>query len=394
MRIAFLIEQIDPSRGGVERYAFSLARELAARGEVVRVFTRVPPPAGTELPAGLEIVPVEVAGRSHRRRHERFDAALRGRMGELSGWDVVQGFGPTALPGLTFYRVGGGTHPAYLRSMGVSWPFWKQTWEQLNSKNRRRIALERRIFAQPHLQFIANSERTRREVCADYGVAPERIHVLHNGVDRNVFHPGLCARLGPTARAEWDLPPDAFVLASVGSGFARKGLRHTIDIAASLARRKVPVFALVAGKGSVGRYARQARQRGISDRVRFLGPVRDVERVYAAADAFVLPSLYEPFGIAVLEALACGLPVVVTRDCGVAEVLEDGREGLLLERPDESERAAGFLAELARDPVRRAALGERGQRTAFELDMKYHVERVLHLYRNVARATAAGSMRL
>lgn len=383
VKIAFVIEQFDPSRGGVERNAFDVARQLANRGESVCVFTGLPPPPGVELPPGLQVLPVEVAPGSRLRRDARFEAAVRARMGRPADWDVVQGFSPTTLH--TLYRVGGGTHGAYLRAMRSSWPIWKRAWERVNPKNRRRIRLERRIFAQPGLHVIANSRRTAQEVSADYGVTPERIHVIHNGVDRSVFHGGLRAHLGAGARRDWQIPPQAFVLATVGAGFARKGLRHTLAMAAALARRGVPAFTLVAGKGSVGRYARQARRLGIADRVRFLGRVPDAERVYAAADAFVLPSLYEPFGSAVLEALACGLPVVVTRCCGVSEVLEDGREGLLLDRPDAADRAADFLAELVRQPALREAFAQRAERTASELDMKHHVDRVLEVYHRVAR---------
>jgi len=383
-----VIEQFDPSLGGVERYAFGLASELVAGGERVTVFTRVPPPAGTEWPTGLTVVPVAVPRGSRARRHARFDAAVRATIGDLRRFDVVQGFGQTTFHNL--YRVGGGTHPAYLRAMSAQWPRWKLWFERANPRSRRRIAVERRIFARPGLRLIANSQRTRREVCADYGVEPERIHVIHNFVDHEVFHGGLRGRLGPEVRARWALPREDFVLAAVGSGFPRKGLRHSIAIAAELLRRGVPVRLLVAGRGPVRRYTRIAEQLGMAGRVLFLGRVPQVERVYAAADAFLLPSLYEPFGIAALEALACGLPVVVTRSCGVAEVLTDGREGCLLDRPDDTQRASEFLAGLAADARLRTAFAERAQRRALAFGPKQHAARVLEVYHRVAETRAAG----
>jgi len=383
-----VIEQFDPSLGGVERYAFGLAGELAASGERVTVFTRIPPPPGKKQPAGLVVVPVAVPGGSRARRHARFDVAVHATIGDLRRFDVVQGFGQTTVHNL--YRVGGGTHPAYLRAMRAEWSRWKLFFERANPRHRRRIAVERRIFSRPGLRLIANSERTRREVCADYGVEPERIHVIHNFVDHEVFHGGLRGSLGPEVRARWALPRDDFVLATVGSGFPRKGLRHSIAIAAALLRRGIPVRLLVAGRGPVHRYARIAERLGMAGRVLFLGRLPQVERVYAAADAFLLPSLYEPFGIAALEALACGLPVVVTRCCGVAEVLTDGREGCLLERPDDTRRASEFLAGLAADPDLRAAFAERAQRRALAFEPKQHVARVLEVYRRVADTRAVG----
>jgi glycosyltransferase involved in cell wall biosynthesis len=106
----------------------------------------------------------------------------------------------------------------------------------------------------------------------------------------------------------------------------------------------------------------QARRLGVGDRLRVLGPRDDLENVYRAADVFVYPSPYDTFGMVVAEAMASGLPVIVGRDTGVAELIEDGRNGLLCDAAEPSTLAAA-LTELSSSSERAASLGEAGRRT-------------------------------
>ncbi len=378
LKIAFVIAQLDPARGGVERYASGLAAALARSGHDVTVFSE----AFRDLPDAVHAERVGSGRGPRSTRPLRFDAAARERLGDLSRWDVVQGFGPTTVH--TVHRAGGGTHGAYLRAMGRVWPVWRRGWERIRLRNRIRIETERRIYRDPALRCIANSEKTRREVCRDYAVPAERIEVIHNGVDVEAFSPERRVAARVAARDRFGLGPEAFALAFVGTGFARKGLRHAIEMLARLRALKAPGVLLVAGRGATAPWRRLASRLGVEYAVRFLGPVRDVLDVYAAADVFVLPSLYEPFGIAPLEALACGLPVLLSRDCGVSELLEDGREGRLLARPQDVGGGAAFLAALADDPAAREAYGARARRTARLQDLDAHAARVLEVYRSLS----------
>lgn len=388
MRIAFVIPQLEPSAGGVERYAWTLAHGLAARGVAVTAFTATPP-EDVLPPAGVDIAQVAVPPGSRRSRDARFDRAVRAQLGDLAGWDVVQGFGQTTVH--TLYRAGGGSHASYLRAMAREWPVWRRWLETARPKHRERIRTQRRIVECARTPLITNSERTRRDLCADYDVSEARIRVIRNGVDLTRFRPAPPARRRE-CRSRFGLDAKDFAIAFVGSGFARKGLAHAIESLALLREDRVDAHLLVAGRGAAGRYRRLARRRGVADRVCWLGRVRDVEAVYAAADAFVLPSLYEPFGMAPLEAMACGLPVVVTADAGVAEVLKDGREGRLLKRADDAAASATFLGQMARDPAARRSCGRRARHTAETLGLDHHVERVLEVYR-AGRADAEGSPR-
>jgi UDP-glucose:(heptosyl)LPS alpha-1,3-glucosyltransferase len=395
VRIAFLAPQLEPSLGGVERHACWLAREFASRGEQVTVFTARPPIHREAEPATLEIVPVEVAPGRSKRRDERFDAAvtslLRERALEHGEWDVIQSFFATRVPSLL--RAGGGTHAAFLRALSPHVTLPRRLWLRLSPDHRRRVDAQRKLFRSTAFPIIAVSERVREELCADCDVPPERVRVIRNGTDLVHFRPATASDRA-LFREHYGLGSQTFTLALVGSGFERKGVRFAIQMLASLRVSGVDAALLVAGRGRPQRYQRQAQRLGVSPRVHFLGSVSDVRRVYAAADVGVLPSLYDPFGNAALEAMACGLPVVVTARVGVAEVMRDGREGCVLDSPDEIPRATAFLRDLARDPTARARCGQHARAAAETLDLPSEADRILGLYRDVAsqpRADPEGS---
>ena len=170
-------------------------------------------------------------------------------------------------------------------------------------------------------------------------------HLVHNGVPPFTIAPA--ARL--ETRRELGLRDDDFAVLFAGSGWERKGLRFAIG--AMNAARLPRATLLVAGRGN---------ERGLprSGRVRFLGPVKDMPRHLAAADAFILPTLYDPFSNASLEALAAGLPVITTAHNGFAEIIESGVEGEVVAQPDDIAALSAALEKWS-DPARRAAIRPR-----------------------------------
>ena len=377
MRVAFVIPRLEPARGGVERYAFGLASGLARRGVELCAFTTTPPERLPPRLPGFEIERIEVGAGTRAGRERRFGAAVRQRLAARPGWNAIQEFGDAGLA--THHRIGGGSHAAWLRARARyepgAWP------ARIRSRDRRRIARQREIWRDPRVALVANSRLGRDHAAADAGIDPERIRVIHNGVDLEAFRPEPDRERAARLRDGLGLGREALAVAFVGSGFARKGLRFAIAMLARARARGARVELLVAGRGRLGPYRRLARRLGVAGAVRFAGPVADVARIYAASDAFLLPSLYEPFSNAALEALACGLPVLATAESGIAEVVEDGREGFLLPRPDAVERGGWLLERLAREPELRRAMGERAREGARRLDQERHVERMLALYR-------------
>jgi UDP-glucose:(heptosyl)LPS alpha-1,3-glucosyltransferase len=171
----------------------------------------------------------------------------------------------------------------------------------------------------------------------------------------------------------------------VGSGFARKGLGTAID---ALARTARPDFRLlVAGRDrDLERFRHQARRAGVGERVDFLGGRDDMRAPYAAADCLVLPSLYDPFGIAVLEALAMGLPAIVSSRCGAAEIIESGVNGWVCEPGDSA--AIAQLMQTAERAARGGVMAAAARATAERFGIEAMAEKFVRLYQSLAYGAA------
>lgn len=192
---------------------------------------------------------------------------------------------------------------------------------------------------------VANSPKTAADLIAR-GVEPARVSVVPFGVDAARFRPPRPGERAE-ARARFGIDDDAFVVAFVGAHGPRKGLPELLDAIAG-----ADEWVLAAGEHRGGEWARAARRRGVA--AVMPGKLADVRPVYWAADALVFPSRYDAFGMAVLEAMACGLPVMVSNAAGSHEIVRDA--GLIL--PEVSARAIRDALDAMRaDPRRRIRMG-------------------------------------
>ena len=238
------------------------------------------------------------------------------------------------------YRAGDGVHAAWLARRAEFEPAWRGFFRRFSGKHRALLEIERALFSPGGAGLvIANSKWIKGEIERHFGFPPERIHVVYNGVPAFTPPPNARAEI----REKLGLVETDYALLFAGSGWERKGLRHAIDAVNTSASR--PIL-LVAGRGD-----RSAMPP--SERVRFLGPIAEMSRVLAAADAFILPTLYEPFSNACLEALAAGLPVLTTEHNGFAEIIEPGIEGEVLADPRDTAALAAGIDRWA-DTARRA----------------------------------------
>lgn len=193
-------------------------------------------------------------------------------------------------------------------------------------------AAEKRLFGSPRLKaVICNSLMVRDEIRHHFGVPETKLHVIYNGVDRNVFRPDV-RRHRAEVRARYGVPEHAVAFLFVGSGFERKGVMTTLY---ALSRLPEPACLWVVGRDrKLKRYQRRAEQLGLAGRVYFVGAQTDVLPFYGAADALVLPTLYDPFPNVIPEAMACGLPVITSTKSGAAELIDPGRDGLVCDALD------------------------------------------------------------
>ncbi len=229
------------------------------------------------------------------------------------------------------YRAGDGVHQAWLnRRRRFEMPLQRFV-RSLNRKHRDILQLEESLFARGGAgRVIANSEMVRNEIVDLYRYPADKIDLVRNGVPLDRFRSDPALR--EKSRVDLKLKPDEVALLFAGSGWERKGLRFAIEAFELCRDRKLRL--LVAGRGDARGY--KPKRFFTEEPIRFLGEVADLRPIYAAADIFILPSVYDPFSNACLEALASGLPVITTRDNGFSEIIENGVHGSIVDRSSDS----------------------------------------------------------
>ncbi len=210
----------------------------------------------------------------------------------------------------------------------------------LNPHHRHLLAAERAMYESTTLRaVICNSKMVKADIERHFDIDPAKLRVIYSGVDTTKFHPGLRDVHRADTRKRLKIPKAAPVALFVGSGFERKGL---IGFLMGLADQcghsdltRASIRGIVVGHDKhLARFQMFADQLGLSDRVAFVGGVADVAPFYAAADVFVLPTLYDPLPNACLEAMACGLPIVTSAGSGAAELISHGVEGFVVDALD------------------------------------------------------------
>jgi UDP-glucose:(heptosyl)LPS alpha-1,3-glucosyltransferase len=230
------------------------------------------------------------------------------------------------------------------------------------------ILWERFALRRSETPIIAVSGRTAEELTRCVGIDPARIHVIYNGIDTARFAPAPSRSAARAQLGELVQPrsANAVVLAFAGYSFRRKGLAQVIRAMAALGDDRIELWA--AGGDDPAPYERLAGQLGVADRVRFLGHRSDILSLMQAADAFVMPSSYDPFPLVLLEALACGTPVITTRAVGTAELMTDGREGYIVDDPFDTAELAGALGRLLEQEAHWPELGAAARALTLDWD--------------------------
>ncbi len=251
------------------------------------------------------------------------------------------------------YRAGDGVHRVWLERRAQIETVWRRWLRPANFKHRHLLALEKSLFAQGGARtIIANSRMVRDEIMQTYGTPTERIDVVYNGLPGASFQP-VAPETRERERVTRKLAREDYAVLFAGTGWGRKGLAHALAAVERLPD-SLRARLLVAGRGNPKRVLQGVTARG-RERVRFLGPVSDMRALYAAADVFVAPTLYDPFSNACLEALAAGLPVLTTPANGFAEMIGAGIDGDVFATEDRIEGTAlAALLTAWADPARRA----------------------------------------
>ena len=371
MRLALNFPRIDPTRGGAETYIVDLCWSLIRAGHQVDLYAE----SWSEgsLPPEVRCITVPAPGRTRLTRIWNFARNSEAALKEAE-YDCSVGFINTYAHDVIIPQ--GGVHGGSLQANSLRFKnrLVRRLYllgKMLNPKYATYRAIERLQYApERQTRVIAVSNMVRRDIQQLHHVPRQRIAVVPNAIDParvRVQQPGAtrCAfrnRLG--------LEPSDLVGLFVGHNFALKGLDPLLR---SLRSRnqpgKRPIHLLVCGGGQVGPYRRLARSLGLAQTVHFLGFHPDVRECYAASDFFVLPTYYDPCSLVVLEALACGLPVITTAQNGAGELISDGRQGYVLTSPAAGGELVAALDRMT-DDSRRTRDGGRGHPSGSRTDIR------------------------
>jgi UDP-glucose:(heptosyl)LPS alpha-1,3-glucosyltransferase len=348
LKIGFVRRGYSPS-GGAEAYLKRLACGVVDRGHDAQLLTTTGWPA-SEWPFG-EIV--QLPGRSPISFADEVE-----KQRATGKFDVL--FSMERIWRCDVYRAGDGIHQAWLGRRRKFQTPWQRLSNPFNPKHRDILRLEQCLFEERCAErVIANSKMVKDEIFDYYSYRPDMIDIVRNGIPINSFQ--FSHEVRRKSRMNLNLSSDQLVAVFVGSGWERKGLRYAIEAVEATADLKL----LVAGKGDTHRYR--------SGRAQFLGEVADVLPIYAAADIFILPTIYDPFSNACLEALACGLPVITTRANGFSEIMEDRIHGSIVDSADDVSDLATALEDWS-DPTRRTAARPSILKHAARFDISKNVE--------------------
>jgi UDP-glucose:(heptosyl)LPS alpha-1,3-glucosyltransferase len=342
MRLGLVRQRYTPF-GGAERFLERAIDALIERGVQVRVYTRSWPEARSGRIEPVICNPHYFGGVW---RDASFARAVRSALARDRP-DLVQTH--ERIAGCDIFRAGDGVHRAWLAERLRAGGRAERLAIAANPHHRYLLAAEAKVFADPSLKaVICISRMVKDDLRRHFPFPEEKLHVIYSAVDPREFNPGVRERRAAT-RARLGIADSDVVFLLVGSGYARKGVPVALR---SLARLPARARLVVVGRDkNPARYEALARRAGVRDRVVFAGPQQDPRPYLGAADAFVLPTLYDPLSNAVLEALACGLPVVTSRHCGAGELVVEHDAGWTCDSEDDAELAA-HMDRLLDDNVR------------------------------------------
>ena len=377
MKIGLVTESFDPHRGGAEAWTYQHAINLIARGYEVHVIAQDIPAKAAELPIIPHLIdPIHTPlGRA-----EAAEAKLRTLKLDLIhdmglGWhcDIFQPHGGcwTAITQQKLLLI-----PRWLRPMKRRIDPLLPRYRQLQILAQRQSAVENRLL-------LALSHKVSREYQHYHQVSPQRIRVVYNGVDVKRFSPNRRLEYRQAMRQELGIPDDTVLAVAIAHNFLLKGVPTLLKALEILAPKRLPLHAVVVGGKHHHSWQIMAKAKRLP--ITFVGAQPDTVPYYAAADMLVHPSFYDSCSLVLLEAAACGLPLLVSKENGAAELLTDGVEGLLLNDSADAECLAAQMESLL-DPSVRQRMGDAAHRLASQHTLERNCDEIIEIYKQTAQS--------
>jgi len=388
MDIALVYESVLPARGGCEHYIASLAKYLVRDGHAVHLyacrwdsgalprtmhFHRLPTPTGPRFVRPWRFGrTVEEA--MARRRHDvsmGFDKTW--------GQDILypQGGLHIASADYNLHK-----HPPGLKRLVAG------ILREIDPAKRSFALLEtKQYLGDKQPRIVVNSEMVRRHFEHYYDIPADRVSVLHAAIDPERFDAPDRFKRRAEERANWSVADSTPCGVFLAMNYRLKGLEPLLRSLVYLPENQ-PFTLAVVGSPKTGPWEQLARGLGVSHRVRFLGFRPDPQNAMFAGDFLIHPTFYDPCSLVVLEALACGLPVITTTSNGASELFTDGREGILIDDPHKHRHLAAAISKMC-DPAFRSPAGPLARQAAQRWTFGDHYAKLLRLFGEVAERRAA-----
>jgi UDP-glucose:(heptosyl)LPS alpha-1,3-glucosyltransferase len=383
MNIALCFDRVLPKRGGCETYISDLARRLAADGHELHLYACRWD--GDALPKAIDCHALTLPSRPRFLRPWRFAIECERRL-RRANHDVSIGFDKTWGQDVLYPQ--GGLRAAcsehnirkyrsrvVQQLVRLAKPFDLTNWSYM--------ALERRQYLGPRRPLIVvNSEMVRRHFEQYYGIGAAEIRVLRAAIDPGRFAEHDRPRRRLEARQHWGISTTETVALFAAMNYRLKGLDSLLH-AVSRIDTHLPFRLLVIGSRQTWLHERLARRLGVAGRVIFAGHCADMRNAYFASDYLVHPTFYDPCSLVVLEALACGLPIITTRVNGASEMLNPPSEGYVLDDPHDHTQLAWYMNQLF-DSGHRASCAQAARQTASRWTFDHHYRQMLQILSEAA----------
>jgi UDP-glucose:(heptosyl)LPS alpha-1,3-glucosyltransferase len=391
VKIALVLEQFDSQRGGLEHWAWQLTHALGRRGHSLSVIAFEPARSvakGGGVDVGQDGAPVEIRLLPWRESRLARARAMEAAVSAI-GADVVHDLGVGWSADLLQPQMGCrlANHRRELRSLSAR----QRVVQAIHPRRRRWLdevkRLEQRQYQQTSCLIGAVSRMVARDLTEFHSVHPERIRLIPNGVDTERFSPAP-AKQRECHRERLNLAGNTVFLFAARNP-RLKGIGPLLKAFSSAVLKRPDLRLVVAGSEPGPESLRFVHAARLEHAVIFAGFVNDLGPWLAASDAFVLPTYYDACSLTILEACACGLPVITTRHNGAAELLTDGREGRLIDHADDTDALARALIELS-DPEVRARMSLRALELTSRCSFERNVDEVEKVYAEAVERRPGG----
>jgi UDP-glucose:(heptosyl)LPS alpha-1,3-glucosyltransferase len=380
MKFAFCLFKYFPY-GGLQRDFLQIAEACLFRGHEIDVYTSS---WAGDRPDTFNIFILPRKGQTNHRRYQYFAAELA-RQTTSRNYDAVVGF--NKMPGLDIYFAADVCYRA--QSLERSYLY------RLSPRCRALMALERAVFDKDaHTRILSISNTEKKRYIDYYDTPAERFYPVPPGIPKNRI-PTVNTTAGhDPIRREFTIPENTFLVLMVGSDYKRKGVDRAIRaIAALSAPLKEKTRLIIVGKGHKWPYFLLAKRLKVSSQVDFLGERDDVPRLMAGADIFLHPAYHELAGMALIEALSAGLPVLATDTCGCAYHVTQADAGKLTPSPFRQETLNSMLASMLADGEKRKQWKANARTYAATADIYNMHAKLADIIETIAATTDGGLRR-